>query len=147
MAPASLVVEAARYVAIMTGHDGWRFEARGKVDGEDWAWTPTGEAPAQDPVVDYEIDIVATTTNGQTGTVFVSSGQEIEDDGSPVAGHASVEVVAHRTQTSTVVGMAVGPDEIDQVLELFTVGDVDAPTPEVAVSSLGKKLGISHLAL
>jgi len=167
VAPASLVAEAARYAALLTGHDGWRFEARGEVDGEEWEGSSAAAPSAQRPVVNYELDIVA-TIDGHTGTVFVSSGQETEDDGSPVAGHAAVEVVAHRTQTSTVAGMAVGlaayalsggefsgvglgrwyrPDELHEVQELLSLGDANSAAPDEAISLIGKKLGISHLTL
>ena len=165
MSPHELVAQALEHLVLVTGLSEWRIAASGTVDGHRWTWRE-GEPGPHQPVIDWDIHVVA-TCGEYTGQVEANSGQEIEDDGSPVVGHAAIEVLAWRTQTSTVLGLAAGlaayklysgefsgvgvercvwPDQYDTVVARF-VPPHPTDDVEAALLRLGALLGASTMSV
>ena len=166
VSPGALVVQSVEYMRHITGHEGWRAEAQGYVLGRPWSWEQD-RAWAPGPAVEFDVE-VAVHLGIRTGRAHVISEQELEDHGSPVEGHASIEVRVDRTQTSAAVGLATAlsayalsggdlsgeglsrwhrPGEFDEVLDIFRPSDAESPALDAAVQRLGTMLGVAGLAL
>jgi hypothetical protein len=165
--PQAVIARALAHLELFTGHEGWRIEATGKVDGQLWTWSGVDPGSSPTPVIDWVVEVTA-ELDGHAGHVRMSSSQELEDDGSPVEGHASFEALSHRTQTSAVLGLAAGlaayvlsggevsgpgfdrwqkPEEVDEVIERFVRAGAGHARSEDAILALGEQVGVPNLEL
>lgn len=162
--PSLLLATTSRLLHRATGLDGWQVTARGKLAGRQWSSQPPSDVP---PVVAFDLELTA-SAGGWTGTVWIDSDQELEDDGSPVPGRVAVEVMAARTTVSVLTGLTAGlavwtasggelggvglgarwyrASELDRVLAVLDTG-ADESAPEARLKRWARHLGTEHLHL
>jgi hypothetical protein len=167
VAPAALAGQAREFLVRLTGDEGWSLNMHGDVEGVEWSWASAEDSLGYEPKLRFDLQITS-VLGVYSGQAYASSDQELEDDGSPVGGHAAIEVLADRTQVSVITGLAVGlaalslsggelqgipfsrwyqRAELDQMLADLIPGDAAGSSVESSIERLGRILGAQVLPL